>query len=203
MRAPRPHPGDSGWTAWPHSSQQVLPAQRFSEEDGRGRQPGWLPPSVFLCWVQRLQCVLRAGHRAFSPANRPRGLGVGTRCPAGSSLWLGLTFPPPPHARWLGSPSLKAPLDTTWGVRPWCCSWPRKAVPRCRSTAVPSPRGQATPSAVAPDGGGAEGTGRVWVHLGPSRQVRPQRSACATPIKSPPRPRGQTSWARDSLFSSS
>lgn len=161
MRAPRPHPGDSGWTAWPHSSQQVLPAQRFSEEDGRGRQPGWLPPSVFLCWVQRLQCVLRAGHRAFSPANRPRGLGVGTRCPAGSSLWLGLTFPPPPHARWLGSPSLKAPLDTTWGVHPWCCSWPRKAVPRCRSTAVPSPRGQATPSAVAPDGGGAEGTGRV------------------------------------------
>lgn len=28
------------------------------------------------------------------------------------------------------------------------------------------------------------------VHLGPSCQVRPQRSACATPIKSRPRPRG-------------
>lgn len=98
---------------------------------------------------------MRAGYYAFSPVSRPRGLGVGTRCPR--ELMPG----------WVSSHSLKAQLGTTWGCQPMWLLMAPESSPALLTTVLSTPSVPATsraewrtlPSAAAGDRVGWKGRG--------------------------------------------
>lgn len=136
---------------------------------------------------------MRAGYYAFPPVSRPRGLGVGTRCPR--ELMPG----------WVSSHSLKAQLGTTWGCQPMLLLMAPESSPARWPLCCPPPESGPLPGQSGGPSpvlrlvtGSVEGQGHCRAHcqpdntghlnLGPLCRVLPQCSACITPLGPPQSP---------------
>lgn len=131
----------------PHSSQQVLPAQGFSEEEGQ-RTPAW-PVSAFSVSLLGSEVTVCPEGWASSFVSRQQALRAwgGERTPSRELSVARTNIPTSASCQVARQPVPQGPAGHHVGCQPVLLLMAPENSSECWSTAVPTPRGQATPRA--------------------------------------------------------